>query len=37
MTVCDQAQDFVHHRCTDEGGVPGLIVGRCYLDDVTSN
>jgi len=37
MPVCDQAQDFVHHRRTDQGGVPGLIVGRRYLDDVTRN
>ena len=37
MPVCDQAQDFVHHRRTDQGGVPGLIVGRGDLDDVTPN
>src|SRR6516162_7908240 len=37
MPVCDQAHDFVHHRRTDQGGVPGLIVGRRYLDDVTPN
>ena len=37
MPVCDQAQDFVHHGRPDQGGVPGLIVRWCYLDDVTPN
>ena len=37
MPVCDQAQDFVHHRRTNEGSVSGLIVRRRYLDDVTPN
>jgi hypothetical protein len=37
MPVCDQAHDFVHHGRPDQGGVPSLIVGRRYLNDVTPN